>query len=419
VVDLGTNGSDGALTYAGHQHDIFYVFGHDLFPTLPARGTSFNVYEYCPLPHDIKTAVSHAESRSYAAVSKDLVSSYDALAVREDQQEYEKYMHDAQPAVIDMVKEGRSIPTIKHLKMRGTNSTLGAFVMHGAFAGPFRRFSDLALPVIRKKHLSIASDDFSGNVAVIVEPQITDTFELAVRSVMYHLGPDWSLLVICSEHNEAFVKASLSDVLGSVRLVTSHEALNSVNDYNALLKKLSFWKSLKAARALIFQSDALMLRDGIEDFMQYDYIGAPWDLDHNTAVKNMIENGELIRGVGNGGFSLRNVDAMISILASQQPEALVTSEPEDLFFSRHLDSGKHAYIMPSRLEAYRFCREEIISALDQSLSGGPLALHAAWKYAPSNAINELLKVFWQSLVGNTADEYAIKPSYYFKKGKTS
>jgi Protein of unknown function (DUF5672) len=208
-------------------------------------------------------------------------------------------------------------------------------------------------------------------------------------------------------------------VLGSVRLVTSHEALNSVNDYNALLKKLSFWKSLKAARALIFQSDALMLRGDIEDFMQYDYIGAPWDLDHNTAVRKLIENGELVRGVGNGGFSLRNVGVMISILASQQPEALLTSEPEDLFFARHLESGKHGYILPSRLEAYRFCREETISALDQPMSLGPLALHAAWKYAPSKTIHKALKVYWQSLTENTAAKYALeKPySHYSKTGE--
>ena len=58
---------------------------------------------------------------------------------------------------------------------------------------------------------------------------------------------------------------------------------------------------------LIVQTDAFVFSNDLNDFFQYDYIGAPWA---KNPIKNM--NGR----VGNGGFSMRNIKKIKSIISS-------------------------------------------------------------------------------------------------------
>jgi hypothetical protein len=60
-----------------------------------------------------------------------------------------------------------------------------------------------------------------------------------------------------------------------------------------------FWKDyFDYERVLIFQGDSAILRNGIEEFMEYDYVGAPC---YNFVKDQTIQN---------GGFSLRNPRVM-------------------------------------------------------------------------------------------------------------
>ena len=43
----------------------------------------------------------------------------------------------------------------------------------------------------------------------------------------------------------------------------------------------------------------------MDNFLKFDYIGAPWDLTNNERVANYVKKGYLKNAVGNGGFSLR------------------------------------------------------------------------------------------------------------------
>jgi hypothetical protein len=81
-------------------------------------------------------------------------------------------------------------------------------------------------------------------------------------------------------------------------------------EYNALLKKSELYEKLGDYEyILIVQTDAFVFSNNLSEFFQYDYVGAPW-------TKNPIKN---IRGrVGNGGFSLRNIHKIKSILLSDR-----------------------------------------------------------------------------------------------------
>jgi len=76
-------------------------------------------------------------------------------------------------------------------------------------------------------------------------------------------------------------------------------ATHNAMAYNRLLTSRRFWKGLPADKVLIFQHDSALLRTGIDEFLEWDYVGAPWKFhDHG----------------GNGGLSLRDTKAMLKVI---------------------------------------------------------------------------------------------------------
>lgn len=85
----------------------------------------------------------------------------------------------------------------------------------------------------------------------------------------------------------------------------------SIQSYNSLMLDTQFYKSLKQYRfMLVYQTDAYVFRNELDDWCGkgYDFIGAPWFKKKDaTGFKNEFS------GVGNGGFSLRNVSSSLRI----------------------------------------------------------------------------------------------------------
>jgi hypothetical protein len=97
----------------------------------------------------------------------------------------------------------------------------------------------------------------------------------------------------------------------------THVSVDSIADYNALLLSIEFWHRLaRYHRVLMFQTDSEILRDGVEPFLAYDYVGAPfaWDYGHPG---------------GNGGLSIRNPAAMLRVIRDHPG----WRQNEDLCFS--------------------------------------------------------------------------------------
>ena len=95
--------------------------------------------------------------------------------------------------------------------------------------------------------------------------------------------------------------------------------IKNSQDYTNLLTSLPFWENLaEFERVLIFQHDSGLLRTGIEAFLPWDYVGAPW--------RDFLPYG------GNGGLSIRSVQAMIKVIQ----EIPYSSEmgAEDVYFCR-------------------------------------------------------------------------------------
>ena len=262
--------------------------------------------------------------------------------------------------------------------------------------------------------------------AVIVEPRIDFAFEFCVRNVMYHLGSTWDLLVLHSTGplgNEQFVRRSLFGLPN-----VTFKAADSVTDgdsYNKLLKSSSFWQNLKdsgVSKIFLFQTDSIMLRHGIDEFMQWDYIGAPWHMQEGAAsgawLQRFQRNGILLEGVGNGGVSLRTVSMMLKISEKYSNKGS-NAFNEDTFFAHNCEKlSKDATLdgdgckLADRKSAYSFAVEiplapesvnmTIASFQSQTISNSsdmvgmklfvPLSLHCTWAYVNPDLFLKLLEM---------------------------
>lgn len=236
-------------------------------------------------------------------------------------------------------------------------------------------------------------------VALIIEPRIEGSFEFCVRNVLSHLGDEWLLHVHHSKMNAQYVKHVLHDLAPDrVKFVLLPEPFTGAGSYNQYVKSSEFWSTLHSQQVkhvLIFQSDTLMLNSKpsqkIGRFLKYSFIGAPWHLTKGAEsadwLRAMQKKKMLLTGVGNGGFSLRNVSSMLYIARNHR--SLNPQVNEDVFFLMYM----HRYeslgmLLPPRQEAYQFAREIPCDDLDSGTD--PLALHSAWVYVNQSEANRLL-----------------------------
>lgn len=90
------------------------------------------------------------------------------------------------------------------------------------------------------------------------------------------------------------------------------DRMNSVNDYNNFMLKIGEY--LDNEYVLVVQDDGHIVNPDLwdDEFLNYDYIGAPWPLEENWINGFKPETAERMwnvlpkNRVGNGGFSLRS-----------------------------------------------------------------------------------------------------------------
>ena len=147
-----------------------------------------------------------------------------------------------------------------------------------------------------------------------------------------------------------------------------------IEQYNDRMKRLETWLAVAehADTALTVQSDGLLVRAGLEEHecMRRDYCGAPWKPDaflHEATRGNMV---------GNGGFSLRSVMAMIRVCRERKRERIsvyapapAMSEAEDVYFARYASD-------PCPL------RDARSFSMEQFPDSHALGYHRFWMYHP-------------------------------------
>jgi hypothetical protein len=103
---------------------------------------------------------------------------------------------------------------------------------------------------------------------------------------------------------------------------------NFSGDYNHFLTSTLFWNQFQSyERILIFQHDSMILREGVDEFYEWDYVGAPWKANAPWARPD--------RKGGNGGLSLRNPKKSLNLLLKLPYKSSYGNE--DVYFSKYLD----------------------------------------------------------------------------------
>lgn len=209
-----------------------------------------------------------------------------------------------------------------------------------------------------------------------------------------YVGVVYSSKEGCHKYKELIDSLGLSSLVAVMHWEHfDNIAVFNMEDYNAIMKDASFWRSILlesgSEECIIVQDDGFIINGvGIRDYLQYDYIGAPWaDVRDNVYIKKYI-NPEM---VGNGGFSLRNVYKMIEVCeqcSEADKNALfyynINEIPEDIFFVKHLKAMK-ANIAPFEV-AKRF-------SVEQVMSDNPIGFHKFWNYHPPMNVDKLFESF--------------------------
>jgi hypothetical protein len=211
-----------------------------------------------------------------------------------------------------------------------------------------------------------------------VEPRQHYAVEFVVKNALHHLPAGWGVHVVHGKTNGKYVRHVLAD-MANVRFSEIPVGVMRIFDYNNLLKSKDFWLALNAENVLIVQTDSVILNGNINDFIGYDYIGAPWHTE-NERWSKMTDI--LPGGVGNGGFSLRTTTAALAII---ERYGNITNgfEHEDIFFAKHMTAM--GFKLGTRTAAYNFCVEVPCSDMPYP-AGAPFALHAGWYYVPDTAL---------------------------------
>lgn len=149
------------------------------------------------------------------------------------------------------------------------------------------------------------------NGCLIVETRpLANLDRLIIDDHLKYIPKDWGLTIYCSSRNHHLIKDIDFGRETEIILLNSDFG---INEYNKLFKSFEFWDNMPYEKVLIFQTDSKLLRNGIEDFLEWDWVGAAW---------KFMDYG------GNGGLSIRSVEIMKQICHNHT----FTDRNEDVLF---------------------------------------------------------------------------------------
>ncbi|CAF0801839.1 unnamed protein product [Adineta steineri] len=187
-------------------------------------------------------------------------------------------------------------------------------------------------------------------IALIVDDRATQLLVNAVINVLQHIPIDWKVQIMTPyQHWLFYNKSSLSSLIQTNRvfltpLEQTQNGLSSDEFINSILTSVSFWHQVQGDKVLFFQIDSVLCSNSLynlTDFLQYDFIGAPW----------------YIGGCCNGGLSIRNRQKILQMLESGHIHYRLHELNEDGWFTKNLPYF-NGYVAPISI-AKRFAVETI------------------------------------------------------------
>jgi hypothetical protein len=260
----------------------------------------------------------------------------------------------------------------------------------------FRRICSACIPSIRK-YILPSIQQGSNLEAVFIEFRILPHIEFLIRNMIIHLGEKWSHTVVCGNLNYDHMVTICSSIDNNIKIVKLKYDNLLVKQYNVLLTSAFFWNLLIGEKILIYQEDSMIFNKNMDEFLVYDYVGAPWE----SGGKHNKTN------VGNGGFSLRSKDVMLQIINTKSISENTTQYSddnstlslsllnEDIYFTKNMENFSIGKLADAET-ASRFSTELVLN--ENSLGG-----HCFW-LSDTNWQNRIRNIF---TVLNNSFHYAL------------
>lgn len=164
--------------------------------------------------------------------------------------------------------------------------------------------------------------------ALMIEPRQHPAMRFVLNNFLETLDSRWNFIVYHGTDNEEWLKNLLENEFASSlhRITLGRINVSNLNlhQYSFIMVSSEFLKIIPTEIFLVFQTDSMISKPYkhlLYDYMDYDYVGAPW---------HEIPRGLWKCQVGNGGLSLRRRSKMLEI-ANTQP--YIYGYPEDMYFS--------------------------------------------------------------------------------------
>ncbi len=146
--------------------------------------------------------------------------------------------------------------------------------------------------------------------AIITEPRIHPAWKLVLNNFLTNLDERWNFIILCGLSNHEYLIDLVENNFREHKERITIYQINVVNfivhEYSNFMLNKQIYNLIPTETFLTFQLDTLIsakYKDYIYDFMEYDYVGAPWKKQH---IPNLY--------VGNGGLSLRKKSAILHAL---------------------------------------------------------------------------------------------------------
>jgi hypothetical protein len=174
--------------------------------------------------------------------------------------------------------------------------------------------------------------------AVLIEFRDFPHIEFLVRNTILKLGSEWSHTIVCGNLNYELVTNICNTISKNIKIIRINVDNMTQTEYSKFLTTTDFWNLIKGEKILIYQEDSIIFKNNINDFLDYDFVGAPFLKDSDDTPNS----------VGNGGLSLRSKSKMIEVISRFSPTEYVYNSstieymnnvnlqfpPEDVYFSK-------------------------------------------------------------------------------------
>jgi hypothetical protein len=218
---------------------------------------------------------------------------------------------------------------------------------------------------------------FKQNSVIIVDNRPNDASVRALIMTLINLeSSEWTCTLYTSKYAYEYYTKEIGDFANVEIFPSLNNEIFDIDVYNDTMTDATLWEAMiekGIKRCLVIQDDGFIVRPGVDAFLQYDYVGAPWkDTVERQSLKS---NGYDL--VGNGGLSLRNVSVMYQVCTEFREERRklfffnINRVPEDVFFVQHLQKLRSK--LPKLDVANAFSSEEIINA-------SSIGFHKVWMY---------------------------------------